>query len=266
MTGKVVRMLKMKDLHGTSPRTGGVCVPVSNPGNSRAFTLIEILVVVSIISILAAIAVPNFLEAQTRAKVSRARNDMRVVAVALEAYHTDNNKYPERSKAPGGLSFLGLADTKKRHEEIRVLTTPIAYISGLPVDVFEIRVESPNNVIDYYSPIIVEHMRDSRLQLDTFPSEPVSASWTWQKELELSSNYTHGWMLLSVGPDTVLGNTSRTQGNYPHQTSPDDLSIEGPGTTWNQEYDPTNGTVSHGNLTRFQRHGATATDAFNKND
>ncbi|MCC5876390.1 MAG: prepilin-type N-terminal cleavage/methylation domain-containing protein, partial [Candidatus Sumerlaeia bacterium] len=59
------------------------------------FTLIELLIVVAIIAILAAIAVPNFLEAQTRAKVARVNSDLRSLATAIEAYRVDNNDYPE---------------------------------------------------------------------------------------------------------------------------------------------------------------------------
>lgn len=70
--------------------------PVSRSLESRrrAFTLIELLIVVAIISILAAIAVPNFLEAQTRAKISRCKADMRTMATAIEAYAVDFVKYP----------------------------------------------------------------------------------------------------------------------------------------------------------------------------
>jgi len=60
----------------------------------KGFTLIELLIVVAIIAILAAIAIPNFLQAQTRAKVSRAEADMRSIATALESYYVDHNEYP----------------------------------------------------------------------------------------------------------------------------------------------------------------------------
>jgi prepilin-type N-terminal cleavage/methylation domain-containing protein len=61
---------------------------------NAAFTLIELLMVVSIIAILAMICVPNFLEAQVRSKVARARSDMAVVEAAIRAYHADHNAWP----------------------------------------------------------------------------------------------------------------------------------------------------------------------------
>ncbi len=99
--------------------------------SQRGFTLIELLIVVAIIAILAAIAVPNFLEAQTRAKLSRIKNDHRVIANAMELYFSEWNDYPERNDesmlAPGGnTSLSGLVR----------LTTPVAYITSIPLDPF----------------------------------------------------------------------------------------------------------------------------------
>jgi len=121
----------------------------------RGFTLIELLIVVAIIAILAAIAVPNFLEAQVRAKVSKAKADMRSVVTGIESYRVDNNKYPDGTDSPTGydtrisdfLDPLGLTagyygfrtrvgTTQIVGRDFAGITTPIAYITTVPTDPF----------------------------------------------------------------------------------------------------------------------------------
>lgn len=92
-------------------------------GARRGFTLIELLIVVAIISILASIAVPNYLLSQVRAKVSRVRVDHRTLATALEAYHTDFNSYPE-------------TNIRDRWRRFHNLTTPVAFLVSVPTDPF----------------------------------------------------------------------------------------------------------------------------------
>ena len=61
--------------------------------NQKGFTLIELLIVVAIIGIIAAIAIPNLLNAIQRGKQKRTMGDMRTVATANESYSIDNNQY-----------------------------------------------------------------------------------------------------------------------------------------------------------------------------
>ena len=62
--------------------------------NEKGFTLIELLIVVAIIGIIAAIAIPNLLNAIQRGKQKRTMADIRAIGTAVESYAVDANSYP----------------------------------------------------------------------------------------------------------------------------------------------------------------------------
>lgn len=173
----------------------------------RGFTLLELLIVVAIISILAVIAIPNLLEAQTRSKVARVKAEMRTLATAMETFCTDYGHYPEAACTPKGYPpsiytalqnwSAGLCTfrTGGREEcdegdvaiggiDFPTLTTPAAYISGLPTDPFAAQLGG--NI--YYA----------------------------YKSTNYHEGPTIGWIITSVGPDTDIrapegrGNTDTT--------------------------------------------------------
>lgn len=106
-----------------------------SPRRHHAFTLIELLIVVAIIAILAAIAMPNFLEAQARAKTSRAKSDLRTLATGLEAYRVDNNNYPYVTDGAAG-EWLMPAGMPVNRTSPGGLTTPVAYLTTALYDPF----------------------------------------------------------------------------------------------------------------------------------
>jgi type II secretion system protein G len=65
----------------------------------QGFTLIELLIVVAIIGIIAAIAIPNLLNAIDRGKQTRSIADMRNIGTAVETYAVDNSVYPVATTA-----------------------------------------------------------------------------------------------------------------------------------------------------------------------
>ena len=65
--------------------------------NQKGFTLIELLIVVAIIGIIAAIAIPNLLNAIDRGKQKRTMADLRSMGTAIESYAVDANVYPVAS-------------------------------------------------------------------------------------------------------------------------------------------------------------------------
>ena len=95
--------------------------------DKKAFTLIELLIVVAIIGILAAIAVPNFLNARVRSLVARTYGDMKAVVNAMEMYHLDHGDWiPD---------YDGMGKASYEWKTYCSLTTPVTYITSIPLDV-----------------------------------------------------------------------------------------------------------------------------------
>lgn len=197
----------------------------------EGFTLIELLIVVAIIAILAAIAVPNFLEAQTRSKVSRVKSDFRTLATGLEAYFTDNNAYPygvfnpAEQKGPASI------------DNYVPLTTPVAYLTHPPIN-------------EPFTP------EQGFLQPD---GTWVPRTWGhdyyfyWRLDGPFIKFFGHpeipsAWLLRSVGPDRraeggLVDAVTNSKNTGRFETASGWAGV-------NMIYDPTNGTVSRGDIAR----------------
>lgn len=197
----------------------------SSSGSPLGFTLIELLIVVAIVAILASIALPNFLEAHTRSRVSRARADLRSIGGAIEIYSLDHNAYPTMIEPGfnGGVNPLQGSDLKWWYTPDS-LSTPIAYLTQSDLHCpfggdCPRRDDFPNLIWRRYS---YENVRELMMKAQEFS--------ILQAKYGSSANPLNligGWRMLCIGPDR----------------------------SWNPmiQYDPTNGTISTGNIMRTPR-------------
>ncbi len=88
---RVVRALQRR----TANRERGTVNPPRRRGAGRGFTLIELMIVVTIIGILATISQPMFRSAVLQAREAALRENLYVLRDALDKYYADNDKYPE---------------------------------------------------------------------------------------------------------------------------------------------------------------------------
>lgn len=193
---------------------------------SKAFTLIELLIVVAIIGILSAIAVPNFLNAQIRAKISRAETDLRTIATAITMYRLDNGP-PPYDIFPGHPWVVPYS----------MLTTPVSYMNTILPDIFQAddvlqgselhRIGGPNGPLTYDYGTAEAHGYDGNPGHD------------WYKAWKNST-----WKIGSPGPDEKYLNVG--------------LNLAGAGWVAGHYYAPSNGLISPGDIYRSEQY-------YNKN-
>jgi len=217
-----------------------------------AFTLIELLIVVAIIAILAAIAVPNFLEAQTRSKISRTKSDMRTMATAMESYFVDSNAYPNSHSFgvavdptpinPGSLGGFHILER---------LSTPVAYLSSVLIaDPFQIRGRTTASTAQGQlaqannpTPILGS---DPVIRMNSYIYQSFNSQQRYTLPPDGFSNPSQDkrsrtWLLHSAGPDAIYQNLGGVLANDRIAQLQHTIGLM---------YDPTNGTISFGSIYR----------------
>lgn len=218
-------------------------------GKRSGFTLIELLIVVAIIAILAAIAVPNFLEAQVRAKVSRVKSDFRTLATAIESYTVDFNRPPFgfQESDPSKSKVMGTPAPARRPWVWMRFTTPIAYISSVPLDPFSL---SGVGRVNAKGLLDKDAYYEYEAITQNFAGTTTSRGGVWPSLTAKGFS----WYLYGIGPSrrwtTLPGNwTIWTPGGLDGQP---DSSTNGAAYP-SGYYDPSNGTMSTGRIVRTNR-------------
>jgi len=202
------------------------------------FTLIELLIVIAIILILIAIALPNFMEAQMRAKVTKVKSDFHTLEIAIESYRSDYPRYP----TPEDHRYLAGSTQEIREKYKRNPAYPVCYSIGCAVEL--------TTPVRYATSIkFVDPFVGSGNYLDDIGKHRISdyfylcyETWAHVRMPGPRAKSFDCWLLASWGPDQDDSGSSWTIYNEMYLNR---FDFGHPGF-----YSPTNGTYSTGDINK----------------
>ncbi len=136
----------------------------SRSGRQSGFTLIEIMVVIVILGILAAVVVPNIMSRPDEARIAKAKQDIRALSTSLDLYKLDNYAYPTTDQGIEALATKPTSAPEPKHYREE------GYLKKVPMDPWQNPYQYLNpgehGLIDIYS-----------LGPDQTPSEDDIGNW-----------------------------------------------------------------------------------------
>ena len=117
-----------------------------------AFTLVELLVIITIIAGLLAVAVPSYTNSQRKSRDSRAKNDLKAVQQALELYFQTNAKYPTHTLAFGQIRCNAGTDTTSHNWGTRLFCDPDSGGPLAEITYMQLLPKSLSQFYSFYSP------------------------------------------------------------------------------------------------------------------
>jgi prepilin-type N-terminal cleavage/methylation domain-containing protein len=233
-----------------SPTPSRLALPSAD---RKGFTLIELLIVIAIILILIAIALPNFLEAQIRAKVTASRSNMRSIETAMHSLLVDTGSiHPDYND-------YGVTELNELVSRIRaripgpagcVNPARVCGCNAPPIPASYRQITFVASASDFYAPGVHCPLTSPISYMGAVETaDPFGAgvvphgydSYPFYKNGKMNGTLAYG-AVFGIGPDSIAGDWLRDT-QYTADTNGDGLREGLP-------YAPTNGTKSHGDFWR----------------